>query len=125
MDINLTDREASLMEVLWERGPSTVAEVREQLVDDLAYATVLTMLRILGAKGIVTRDEQSRAHRYSALVDRDRAQRSALQALTEKLFQGSTELLMSRLVDDKALGEHEIERIRKLLDERAKQGKGE
>jgi BlaI family penicillinase repressor len=124
MDINLTDREASLMEVLWEHGPSTVAEVREHLADDLAYTTVLTMLRILETKGIVTRDERGRAHRYSALVDRDRAQRSALKALTEKLFQGSTELLMSRLVDDKALGEHEIERIKKLLDERAKEGKG-
>jgi predicted transcriptional regulator len=45
MDITFTDRELDIMDVLWERGPSTVAEVQEQLVDELAYNTVLTMLR--------------------------------------------------------------------------------
>ena len=51
MEIKLTDREAELMEVLWQQGPSTVAEAREGLDDDLAYTTVLTMLRTLEAKG--------------------------------------------------------------------------
>jgi BlaI family transcriptional regulator, penicillinase repressor len=117
MDISLTDREASLMEVLWEHGPSTVAEVRDALTDELAYTTVLTILRNLESKGFVTHDEEGRAHRYSALVERDVAQRSALKALTQKLFQGSTELLMTRLVADRKLSKSEIDRIRRLLDE--------
>jgi BlaI family penicillinase repressor len=117
MDISLTDREASLMEVLWEHGPSTVAEVREALADELAYTTVLTILRNLESKGFVTHDEEGRAHRYSALVERDVAQRSALKALTQKLFQGSTELLLTRLVADKKLSKSEIDRIRRLLDQ--------
>src|SRR5690606_37392037 len=103
MDISLTDREASLMEVLWERGPSTVAEVRDRLADDLAYTTVLTILRNLEAKGYITHDEEGRAHRYAAVVDRDLAQRSALRALKRKLFRGSTELLLTRLVSDEKL----------------------
>jgi BlaI family penicillinase repressor len=119
MEINLTDREASLMEVLWEQGPSTVAEVRECLADELAYTTVLTILRNLEGKGFVTHDEEGRAHRYSAIVDRQIAQRSAVQALTHKLFKGSTELLLTRLVADRKLNSAEIERIRKLLDELA------
>ena len=123
MEINLTDREASLMEVLWERGPSTVAEVRECLDDELAYTTVLTILRNLEAKGFLTHDEQGRAHRYIAIVDRDNAQRSAVQALTQKLFKGSTELLLTRLVVDKELSTTEIRRIRRLLDEHARRGK--
>ena len=123
MDISLTDREASLMEVLWERGPSTVAEVRASLDDELAYTTVLTILRNLEGKGYVTHDEEGRAHRYAAAVDRDIAQSSAVKALTHKLFQGSTELLLTRLVADKKLSDTQIERIRKLLDENVKQGK--
>ena len=122
MDIALTDREASLMEVLWEHGPSTVTEVREALADELAYTTVLTILRNLESKGLVTHSEEGRAHRYSALVERDAAQQSALRALTAKLFKGSSELLLTRLVADKKLSDSEIKRIRKLLDEHPTKG---
>jgi len=122
MEISLTDREASLMEVLWEQGPSTVAEVRQSLADKLAYTTVLTILRNLEGKGFVSHDEEGRAHRYAALVDRQIAQRSAVQALTHKLFKGSTELLLTRLVADRKLGRSELERIRKLLDEQTDGG---
>lgn len=125
MDISLTDREASIMQILWERGPSTVAEVRESLEDELAYTTVLTILRNLESKRYVTHNEEGRAHRYSALVERDNAQRSAVQALTHKLFQGSTELLLTRLVADERLSDAELKRIRKLLDEQTEQGEPE
>jgi len=116
MEFTLTDREASLMEILWDRGPSTVAEVRAELPDDLAYTTVLTILRNLEGKGYVTHEEEGRAHRYVPLVERDAAQRSALQALKHKLFRGSTELLMTRLVAEKDLSDAQIKRIQRLLD---------
>jgi predicted transcriptional regulator len=122
MNITLTDREADLMELLWEHGPSTVAEVRERLTDDLAYTTVLTILRTLEAKGYVGHGEEGRAHRYSALVARDAARRSALRALSSKLFKGSAELLMSHLVSDQKLTAPEIERIRDLLEQHASKG---
>ena len=64
MDIRFTDRELDIIEVLWERGPSTVAEVRDGLADDLAYNTVLTMLKVLEDKGHVARQLEGRAHRY-------------------------------------------------------------
>ncbi len=121
MEINLTDREASLMEVLWEHGASTVAEVRKHLDDELAYTTVLTILRTLESKGFVTHSEEGRAHRYAAIIDRAIAQQSAVQALKQKLFGGSAELLLTRLVADKHLDRGEIRRIRKLLDEHSKQ----
>ena len=53
MRISFTDRELDVMAVLWERGSATVAEVRERLPDDLAYTTVLTVLRTLEEKGHV------------------------------------------------------------------------
>lgn len=121
--IVFTDREAELMEVLWDRGPSTVAEVREALADDLAYTTVLTMLRTLEAKGFIEHTGEGRAHRYSALVERDAARQSALRDLSRKLFKGSASLLLTHLVSDNKLSATEVRRIRTLLDEATKKDK--
>jgi BlaI family penicillinase repressor len=123
MSISFTDREAEFMQVLWQHGASTVSEVRRQLADEPAYTTVLTILRNLEAKGYVGHVEDGRAHRYSALVDSDSARQSALRALAHKLFEGSTELLITHLVADRRLSSAELKRIRKLLDELPKAGK--
>ena len=116
MDILLTDREADIMQLLWEHGPSVVAEVRERLSDELAYTTVLTVLRTLEAKGYVKHDEEGRVHRYSAVVQRQAARKSALRHLTRKLFDGSAELLLAHLVSDRKLTAAQIARLRSALD---------
>jgi predicted transcriptional regulator len=118
MDIALTDREADIMQVLWENGPSLVAEVRERLADPLAYNTVLTILRTLEGKGYVAHKEEGRGHRYFAAVQQRAAQHSALQHLTSKLFKGSTELLFAHLVADRKLTTRQIRRMRALLREK-------
>lgn len=123
MKIALTDREADIMQVLWEHGPSLVADVRERLSDKLAYTTVLTVLRTLEAKGYVSHDEEGRGHRYFASVKQQAARRNALQHLTNKLFQGSAELLFSHLVSDQKLSTEQISRMRKLLSERSNKEK--
>jgi BlaI family penicillinase repressor len=118
MEISLTDRELDVMAVLWDRGSATVAEVRDALADDLAYTTVLTILRILHEKGRVRYEEEGRAHRYYPLVERQAVRRSALRRLTTKLFQGSPELLLTQLVSDQGLTDDDIRKIRKLLEDR-------
>ena len=118
MSAAFTDRELDIMRVLWEHGPSTVTEVREHLTDELAYNTVLTMLRILEEKGYAGRKEEGRAHRYHALVAKDVAGQSALKRLVDGLFGGSPELLLTNLVNDKKLKRADIERLRKALDDR-------
>ena len=123
MEIILADREAELMEVLWDFGPSTVAEVKERVPDDLAYTTVLTILRTLETKGYVTHDSEGKAHRYSALVERDAARRSALQAMAEKFFKGSTAVLLTHLVADEKLKPADVKRLRTLLAQRGKKVK--
>ena len=130
VDIHLTDRESDVMRVLWERGSCTVAEVRDGLADELAYTTVLTILRTLEAKGYVSHEEEGRTYRYFAAVEQQAARKSALRHLAGKLFQGSAELLMTQLVSDQRLSQEQIARLRKLLDEKARaaskaQGKGE
>ena len=123
-EVIFTDRELDIMAVLWERGPSTVTEVRDRLTDRLAYTTVLTILRTLEGKRHVGHEEEGRAHRYHARVERDEAQVSALQRLTRKLFSGSTELLLTHLVSDRDLAEKDLQRIRELLDDRLEGGDG-
>lgn len=122
MDIQFTDREADLMQVLWDRGPSTVAEVRSSLQDELAYTTVLTILRTLEAKGYVGHEEEGRGHRYFAAVKQQAAQESALRHITSKLFKGSAELLLTRLVSDRALTPEQLRRMRKMLADHSGDG---
>ena len=123
MEISLTDREADVMQVLWDIGPSIVSEVRDRLEDKLAYTTVLTVLRTLEAKGYVGHEEEGRGHRYFAAVKQQIARKSALRHLTDKLFNGSVELLFAHLVSDKKLSMDQIQRMRTLLSEKSPEEK--
>ncbi len=116
MDVAFTDRELDVMTVLWDLGPATVAEVRDQLPDPLAYTTVLSVLRTLEAKGHVGHEEEGRAHRYHALVDRDAAGRSVLRRLLGTVFGGSPELLLTHLVETRGADADELARLRAVLD---------
>jgi BlaI family transcriptional regulator, penicillinase repressor len=114
---SLTDREADIMQVLWEQGASTVAEVRERLRDELAYTTVLTMLRTMHMKGFVDYKQEGRAYRYSAKIQQQAARKSAVKHLMGKLFEGSSELLLTQLVAEHKLDDDQVTRIQRILDE--------
>jgi predicted transcriptional regulator len=109
------------MTVLWERGPSTVSEVQESLQDELAYTTVLTVLRVLEEKGFAAHTAEGRAHRYAPLVERHAAGKSALRRIKDRLFAGSPELLLTRLVEDENVTEEELRRMRDLLEQRLRE----
>jgi BlaI family penicillinase repressor len=112
-----TDRELDIMAVLWEHGPSTVAEVRSRLGDAVSHNTVATMLTILEGKGRVAHTEEGRAFRYHPLVDRAEAGRTAFARLVDAMFGGSQEALVTHFVKDRQLSRAELERIRSVLDE--------
>ena len=114
----LTDREMDVMAVLWELGSATVTEVQERLDDELAYTTVLTILRILEEKGIVRHEKEGRAHRFLPRLARAEAGQTVLDRLREKVFSGSSELLMTHLVSNEDLPAETIRKLQALLDER-------
>ena len=116
--VSLTRRELDIMSVLWRRGSATVGEVRDDLVDELAYPTVQTMLRVLEGKGHVGHTVDGRAFRFHALVEQDAAADSALSRLVAKVYHGSRELLVSRLLADEDIPADELRRIKKLLQKR-------
>ena len=112
-----TQRELDIMAVLWEHGPSTVAEVRAQLGNSVSHNTVATMLTILENKGRVDHVEEGRAFRYRALVDREEAGRSAISRITDTVFGGSAEAILLHFIRDRRLSREELERLRAILDE--------
>jgi BlaI family penicillinase repressor len=117
----LSGREMDVMNVLWDRGSATVSEVLDELPDELAYTTVLTILRRLEKKGHVGHDADGKAHRYLPLVLREEAQDSALQRVTRKLFLDSPGLLMSRLLSKGTVSDEQLRELRTLVDERLKE----
>jgi BlaI family transcriptional regulator, penicillinase repressor len=117
--LNLTEGELRLMDVIWEKGSATVAEVADALPKELglAYNTVLTTLRILEEKGYLThtKPDEGRAFRYSAVVGRDEAGRNAVRYLVSRFFRNSPELLVLNLLEDEDLSDKELHRIRELI----------
>ena len=123
-DFVLGDRELDVMGVLWDLGSGTVSEVRERLPADLAYTTVLTILRNLEAKELVTHTSEGKAHRYVPKVARRAARRSALTRIVDKLFHGSPEQLIAQLVEDEHLSASDLKRLRALLSAQTKKTGG-
>src|SRR5215217_3490194 len=118
-DIVLGDRELDVMGVLWDAGSGTVTEVRDRLPAELAYTTVLTILRNLEEKGLVAHEVEGRAHRYTPRVARRAARSTLLGRLLDKMFQGSAEQLLVHLVRDRHLSSDDLARIRAQLEEPA------
>src|SRR3974377_2044542 len=100
-----TDAELAVLRVLWERGPSTVREVWEQLSpkQQTGYTTVLKIMQIMFDKGLLSRDESDRSHVYRAARSEARTQRQVVGHLLERLFSGSApKLVMQALAAKKA-----------------------
>lgn len=116
----LTEAELRLMEVLWQRGPSTVQQVLDALRGGklLAYNSVLTTIRILEKKGYVGHAKDGRAHVYIPLVERADAARSEVRHLVQRLFHDSHELLVLNILEDSGLKSDELQRLKQYLKER-------
>ncbi len=107
------------MDVLWDKGESTVSDVADALPQNpaLAYSTVLTTLRILENKGFVRHTKDGRAFVYHPLVGREQARESAVTHLVRRFFEDSPELLMLNLLDGKKVDASELRRLRKKIEE--------
>ena len=112
-----TDRELDLMSVLWRLGSGTVSEVREDLGEDVGYTSVLKMLQILEEKGHVRHEDEGRAYRYFPTVEPEEAGRTALGRIVNKIFHGSAELTLARLVEERPISPKELERMKRILNE--------
>jgi predicted transcriptional regulator len=111
----LTPLELEIMQVLWDSGACTVAEVQPRLRAELAYTTVQTMLNVLWRKHKVRRVQEGRAFRYEPVVSRERATGSALRDLVSRMFGGSSEALLMAMVDTRQISAEELTRLAEKL----------
>src|SRR5262245_22619201 len=114
-----TDAELSILSVLWRRGPSTVRAVHQELSQSqqTGYTTVLKLMQIMAAKGLVRRDEAERSHVYEAAVEQEKTQRQLLGHLLERAFSGSAQQLVMQALATKKASPEELHAIRKLIDQ--------
>jgi BlaI family transcriptional regulator, penicillinase repressor len=113
-----TEGELELLRVLWAKGSATVRELYEAVSQEraLGYTTVLKLLQIMTEKGLVQREEASRAHVYRPTASQEETQSQLLRDLSQRLFSGSaTQLAMHALTMEPATNE-ELKEIRKLID---------
>jgi predicted transcriptional regulator len=114
----LTEAEYRLMDILWELGSATVAEVHARLEDrPIAYTTVLSTLTILERKAYVRHTMRGKANVYKARVERDAARRTVVENVLATFFEGSPRALMLNLLDSERLNPDEERRLRSLLED--------
>lgn len=114
-----TDAELEILNVLWQRGPSTVREVYEVLLEskDIGYTTVLKLMQIMSEKGLVSRDERDRSHIYEAERAQHETQQQLLSDLLDRAFNGSPTKLVMQALSSKKASKEELAEIRHMLDE--------
>jgi predicted transcriptional regulator len=114
-----TAAELEILQVLWDRGPSTVRDVHEALQEEkaLGYTTVLKLMQIMTAKGLVRRNEDQRAHVYEAQQPAEKTKRQLAADVLERVFDGSARELMLHALATQRSTRQEIEELRNLLDE--------
>ena len=114
-----TDRELTILRILWDNGPSTVRQVNEVMSkgQDTGYTTTLKLMQIMTEKGLVIRDESGRQHIYEPAFTEEKTQKQLVGDLLERAFCGSAEKLVMRALSAKKVSAKELTRIRKLLNE--------
>ena len=116
--LNLSRRERQIMDVLFQRGRATVADVMERLPDPPSYSSVRAILRVLEEKGHVRHQQDGPRYLFIPTVARETAKRSALEHLLQTFFNGSTENAVATLLDISAskLSDRELDRLAGLID---------
>ena len=115
---HLGETEMEVLHHVWDLGEATVSDVRERILEDrdVAYTTVMTVLKKLAEKGYLDYHKEGRSYVYQPAQDPDAVQHSLLQRLMEKVFQGSPSALVQTLVRREDLADDERAEIRALID---------
>jgi BlaI family transcriptional regulator, penicillinase repressor len=121
----LSRREREIMEILYQRGKASAAEVRELMPEAPSYSAVRAMLRVLEDKGHVRHQEEGLKYVYAPVVAREKAKRSAVKHLLETFFGGSPEQAVAALLDVSAtrLTREELQRMAEMIEKAKREGK--
>jgi BlaI family transcriptional regulator, penicillinase repressor len=116
----LTQRELEVMHVFWNLEQATAAEVRDRLADagrELAYTTVATLIRILTEKGFLEQTNEERPFTYRPVRTFEDVSRGIVGDMVERVFRGSREQLLVRLLEQRRLTSKERAVLEAILRE--------
>ncbi len=114
-----TDRELTILRILWDSGPCTVRQVNDAMNADgsTGYTTTLKLMQIMTDKGLLRRDDSKFKHIFKPALTEAKAQKQLVGDMLERAFSGSAEKLVMRALSAKKISAVELARIRKMLDE--------
>ena len=119
---DLTERELEVMHVFWNCSEATASEVRDELARaglDRAYTTVATLVRILHDKGFLKQTNGERPYRYRAVRSYEDVSRRLLGDVLQRVFRGSREQLLVRLVEQRKLTAAERALLEEILKDQS------
>ena len=114
-----TESEMEILQVLWEKGPSTVREIHDILshTKETGYTTTLKLMQIMNEKGLLNRNDDSKSHIYTSAVKKESIQKQAVNKMINGLFKGSPAKLVMHALGNHRASKEEILEIKKYLDE--------
>ncbi len=115
----LGETEMEVLHHVWALGEATVADVRERILEDreVAYTTIMTVMKKLADKGYLTYRKEGRTFVYEAAQPAGDVQHGLLKKLMDKVFKGSPTALVQTLVRGQELSEEERREIARMIDE--------
>jgi predicted transcriptional regulator len=123
--IHLSRRERQIMDILFQRGSSTVNDVMQALPDPPSYSAVRAMLRVLEIKGHVKHTQQGPRYIYTPCISLEKAKRSAAKHLVQTFFDGSAERAVATLIDvsKTELSQKDLDRLAELIKQAKQEGR--
>ena len=114
-----TEAELEILSLLWEMKEASVRQIHERLSEnkETGYTTTLKIMQIMHAKGMVTRDENSRTHIYRAAIKQGETQKSLIKNLMNSAFGGSAKSLVMQALGQEEPSKEELDEIRAFLDQ--------
>jgi predicted transcriptional regulator len=121
---DLSRRERQILDILYQRGRATAADVQNALPEPPSYSAVRALLRILEDKGHVRHHQDGPRYIYLPTIARDNAKRSALRHMVRTFFDGSAEQAISALLDESStkLSPAELDRLARLIEDARRSG---
>ena len=121
----LSRRERQIMDILYQRGKATAAEVKVAMDDAPSYSAVRAMLRVLEEKGHVRHETEGLRYIFVPSVNREKAKRSAVKHLIDTFFRDSPDQVVAALLDvsSKQLTNAELDRMAELIEKARREGK--
>jgi BlaI family transcriptional regulator, penicillinase repressor len=118
MNIKPTDSELEILNILWEKGPSTVRDIHEVLEKnkEAGYTTTLKLIQIMHEKGLVKRDERAKSHVYTANISQDKTQKHLVKRMIDNVFNGSASQLVMQALGNHKASDEELKEIKRYLE---------